>query len=246
MTAEIWLAVLGGALVGGFVNGFAGFGTALVVSGLWFALLPTEVVPPLIILCAVTGQLVSLWRLSGHLSWAKALPLISGGLPGVPLGTLIVVAVSPDGLKLLIGGFLVVYTLWSFIAGHSIPQITPRSRLGDRVVGFCGGVLGGIAGLAGPVPIVWLQLQRLAPSEQRARYQPFNLTILLLSAVSMAMFGQITNDVLLLMAIALPATVAGVYLGLNTYRAVSDAAFRRAVLMLLLLSGLMILAQTLS
>jgi hypothetical protein len=52
--------VLVGALVAGFTTGFAGFGTGLVASGLWFYALPASMVPPLVILASVAGQIVGL------------------------------------------------------------------------------------------------------------------------------------------------------------------------------------------
>ena len=49
-----------GALVAGFTTGFAGFGTGLVASGLWFHALPAAMVPPLVALASVAAQLVGL------------------------------------------------------------------------------------------------------------------------------------------------------------------------------------------
>jgi uncharacterized protein len=45
-----------GALAGGFVSGLAGFGTALVVLGIWLYVLPPTVAVPLVLICSVVAQ----------------------------------------------------------------------------------------------------------------------------------------------------------------------------------------------
>ncbi|GAA6209197.1 sulfite exporter TauE/SafE family protein [Cognatishimia sp. WU-CL00825] len=240
------LVALGtGALVSGFVSGFAGFGTALFASAFWFAVLPAHLVPPLVILAAVAGQIVGLARLKRQLTFKRALPLISGGIIGVPIGTLVLFVLSPWVIKLGIGLFLVSYALWQMLGEKFRITIGPQPLALDRAIGFIGGILGGIAGLAGPVPIVWLQLQALPASEQRARYQPFNLCILALSALSMAIFGVITAEVLKLALFAVPLTVIAAWFGVKAYARVSENSFRIWILCLLLVSGCFVLLQTL-
>lgn len=240
-TTELFLAL--GALVAGFVSGFAGFGTALFASGIWFAVMPVHVVAPLVILCAFVGQLMGLIRLSKHISIRGAWPLISGGIVGVPIGTVALFALSPTVIKLAIGLFLVIYAIWQLLGERTRIVIGPQPMIYDRLVGFVGGILGGIAGLAGPLPIIWLQLQDLPASQQRARYQPFNLCILGLSCLSLAVFGLFTTELLSLALYAVPLTAIGAWFGIKLYQRTSEQAFRVWILVLLLLSGLFILSQ---
>lgn len=245
MDLTLIATVILGAFTGGFISGFAGFGFALVVSGIWFAALPTHIVPPLIILSATAGQLVGLARLAEHISWPKAWPLIWAGILGIPIGTMLVAYGAPDRIKLVVGVFLVVYTLWQFMARRSVPQIKVQGLLGDRIVGFLGGILGGLAGLSGALPVIWYQMVGLSPAEQRARYQPYNLAILALAAVSMLAFGQLTIEVLRLSALAIPFVIIGALSGVWMFHRVTARGFKRAVLSLLLISGILILAQSL-
>lgn len=43
MELQLLIALAAGALAAGFINGFAGFGTALVASSFWFLVLPPHV-----------------------------------------------------------------------------------------------------------------------------------------------------------------------------------------------------------
>ncbi|MFY0595425.1 MAG: sulfite exporter TauE/SafE family protein [Cognatishimia sp.] len=243
MDITLILGLLAGAALGGFINGFAGFGTALFASGIWFAVLPFELVPPLIVISAMAGQLIGLARLSAHVSFHKAWPLISGGLLGVPVGTLALFVIPPTVIKSFVAVFLIAYAMWKIFGSSRQVQLPPKPLYRERLVGVAGGILGGLAGLAGPLPLIWCQLQNLTPQDQRARYQPFNLLILSAALVSMLSFGMITIDVIKLAVLSFPATLLSTLLGLWVFKRTSDAAFKALILWLLLASGVAILLQ---
>ena len=66
--------VVAGALVAGFTTGFAGFGTGLVASGFWFHVLPAAMVPPLVALASVAGQIVGVVTVRKAFDWARLRP----------------------------------------------------------------------------------------------------------------------------------------------------------------------------
>ncbi len=68
--------VVVGALVAGFITGFAGFGTGLVASGLWFHALPAAIVPPLVALASVAAQLAGLITVRKAFDWSRAMPYL--------------------------------------------------------------------------------------------------------------------------------------------------------------------------
>lgn len=243
MELQLLIALAAGALAAGFINGFAGFGTALVASGFWFLVLPPHVVPPLIIVSALTGQLVGLFKLAGTLSWRKSGYLLSGGLIGVPFGAALLALLDPAAVKALIGGFLIAYALLQFAGWPPQPPTARSEGLGDRIAGFAGGVLGGFAGLSGVVPLVWLQMRGFAAKAQRERYQPFNLLVLTFASAAMLVIGKLDRELLVYAAISIPFTLLGAFLGVRCFKGISEARFRQAVLLLLLISGAIIVAQ---
>ena len=129
------------------------------------------------------------------------------------------------------------------------PPRAPASAqdgIADRGIGFLGGVLGGFAGLSGVLPLVWLQILRLSPAEQRARYQPFNLFILLLAAVAMVFVDKVDVELMAFAAVAIPFSLLGAVIGANMFLSISEKTFQRAVLLLLLVSGCFIVGQSLT
>ena len=238
--------VLGGALIAGFTTGFAGFGTGLVASGLWFHALPAPMVPPLVALASVAAQLVGLIAVRKSFEWARALPYLAGGVIGVPFGVAALSLASPALLKLSVGLFLALYAAAQLLglARRSIGDWGGKPA--DGAVGVTGGFLGGFAGLSGALPLVWLQMRGGPSARQRATYQPFNLIVLALAALAMTVSGALDGRVALIAALCLPATLVGAWIGVRFYRAVDETLFRRVVLVLLLTSGLLLTGQNLA
>jgi uncharacterized membrane protein YfcA len=237
------LIVIVGALVAGFITGLAGFGTGLVASGLWFHALPAAMVPPLVALSSVAAQIVGLIAGRKAFDWPRTWPYLAGGAIGVPLGIGALAAASPFLLRTSVGAFLVVYAAYQLFQRRKCEIGAWGGRSADGIIGVGGGFLGGFAGLSGPLPLVWLQLRGGGSDSQRAVYQPFNLIVLTLASVGMAVSGQITMPMLWIAFLCLPATLIGAWIGARVYVGVSAQAFQRVVLCLLLVSGCILLVQ---
>jgi len=237
--------VIAGALVAGFTTGFAGFGTGLVASGFWFHVLPAGMVPPLVALASVAGQIVGFVTVRKAFDWTRLMPFLIGAAVGIPLGVAALAAVSPFWLKMSAGAFLVVYSAYQLLARRRREIGAWGGPGADGVIGIGGGFLGGFAGLSAPLPVMWLQLRGGSTDSQRAIYQPFNLIVLSLASAGMAVGGQITAPVLWVTLFSLPATLAGAWIGGRLYGAVSARTFQRLLLLLLLGSGAILVAQAL-
>jgi uncharacterized membrane protein YfcA len=238
--------VIIGALLGGFTSGFAGFGTGLVASGLWFHALPAAAVPPLVALASVVAQIVGLITVRKAFDWSRAAPYLAGGAIGIPLGIGALALASPFLIRISIGAFLVVYATFQLFQRRKRRIGDRGGKFADSIVGISGGFLGGFAGLSGPLPLIWLQLRGGESDRQRAVYQPFNLIVLALASIGMALSGQITTQVLRIALLCLPATLVGAWIGAHVYVGVSAQTFQRVVLSLLLVSGGILIAQALS
>ena len=245
MTAIAFVVLLFGALAGGFVSGLAGFGTALMALGIWLYVLPPAVAVPLVLICSIIAQtstLPSFWR---SFDFGLVWPFLIGGLAGVPLGTLLIAHADPHVFKLSFGVLLLVFpTALYFNRTPIAPSF--GGRVADGMVGFSGGILGGLAGLSGPLPILWANLRGWGKDERRGIFQTFNWTILTASLCLQAGTGFVNLEVLWLALLAFPATLFGAWIGARTYHALSDQNFRDVVLGLLFLSGVGLVWSSLS
>jgi uncharacterized protein len=221
---------------GGFVTGLAGFGTALTALGIWLYVLPPATAVPLVLICSIVAQtstLPSFWRsFDFRLVW----PFLIGGLAGVPLGIMLIARADPVVFKFSIGVLLLVFPAALYFNRAPIAW-SFGGRPADAMVGFAGGILGGLAGLSGPLPILWASVRGWGKDERRGIFQTFNWTVLSVSLCLQAGTGFVTPEVLWLALLALPATLFGAWLGARIYHVLSDGNFRDIVLGLLFLSG---------
>jgi uncharacterized membrane protein YfcA len=228
------------AFLGGFASGLAGFAMGFVVSGIWLHVITPIQTTALIAGYGLWTQGYGVWKLRQTLSWPVVAPFIIGGLIGVPLGAVLLTYLDPNHVRLGVGVLLVVYSVY----GLTKPAFKPRQAgTGtDGSIGFLNGVLGGLTGLPGFVITVWCQMRGWTKDEQRAVFQPVILTGMMMIAVSLSVAGAITIDTLKLYALGLPALLAGLWLGFKCYGKLDDATFRKLVLVLLLCSGIALIA----
>src|ERR1700710_2220884 len=213
-----------------------GFGTALMALGIWLYAVPANIAVPLVLICSVAAQLSTLPAMWKLLDFRLAWPCVAGGLLGMPIGTLLVAPADPQIFKLSVGVMLLVFPA-AFYFMRSNLAWSFGGRLADGAIGFAGGILGGLAGLSGPLPILWASVRGWSKDQRRGVFQIFNGTVLGAALCLQAASGLIHQEVLWLTLLAFPGTLIGSWLGTRAYHALSDQNFRDVVLGLLFLSG---------
>jgi uncharacterized protein len=236
MSGIVLAVLMAGALAGGFVSGLAGFGTALMALGIWLYVLPPSVAVSLVLICSIVAQTATMHSVWRSINFRLVWPFLVGGVAGVPLGTILVAYADPRLFKLSVGVMLLVFPTALYLQRKPM-ALSIGGQAVDAGIGFLGGVLGGLAGLSGPVPILWASVRGWGKDERRGMFQIFNWTVLTAALCIQAGTGFITREIMWLTLIALPATIGGAWLGARTYHALSDGNFRDVVLGLLFLSG---------
>ena len=231
------LIVLLGAAAAGFAQGVSGFAFSLVALSIWAWAVEPQLAAPMSVFGALVGQLVALpWVWRGF-DLRKLLPLVIAGLAGVPLGALLLQWLDPTLFRFALGLFLLVYcpVMLMLPADYSWPH---GGRIADGASGFAGGVLGGLAGISGPVPTLWTTLRGWDKDTQRGVLQAFNIAMHVATLTVYALSGKLTGDVLVMFAWIAPALAIPAVLGVLLFRRLAARTFRRLILLLLLVSGL--------
>jgi hypothetical protein len=68
------------------------------------------------------------------------------------------------------------------------------------------------------------------------------LAAIVMTAISLGASGAVTADIVTLYVLGLPALLAGLWLGFRLYGKLDDLAFRKVILVLLLVSGIALIA----
>jgi len=228
-----------GAALAGLVMGLVGFGTGLAALGFWLFVVDPVLAVPLISICSLATTAFTFRVFSYAISWKRLAPFFIGAAAGLPLGIALLAKLDPAIFKVSTGIFLIGYTAFRLLL---LPQITLKNagRVGDTIVGFGGGILGGFAAIPGPFSTVWCGLRGWSKDEQRAVFQPFNQIIILIAFAGYATQGLVTKELGILALYCVPASLAGLVLGMAGYKRLDEAQFQRAVLLLLLGSGFML------
>ncbi len=193
---------------GALVAGLSGFAFGLVVSAIWLYILTPLQTATLIIAFGLIVQGYSVWKLRAALDWKKLWPFVAGAALGVPVGVGILTWANPAQVRMGVGAFLVLYSLYALLR-PAIPTVKAGGAVADAGIGFLNGVLGGITGLAGILVTIWCGLRGWPKDVQRTVFQPVAVAIFAMSAFWIGAKGAITPDTIKLFVIGLPALVRG-------------------------------------
>jgi len=231
---------LAAAFAGGFASGLAGFAMGFVVSGIWLHILTPVQTTTLIVGYGLLTQGYGVWKLRHALTWRSIAPFVIGGIVGAPIGTMLLTYIDPAYLRGGVGLLLVIYGTYGLAQPRLEP--VPGSVSADVAIGFMNGMLAGLTGLPGFIITVWCQLRGWTKDLQRAVFQPVMLAAIVVNVISLGIVGAITTDTLQLYLLGLPPMAAGLWVGFKLYGTLDDAAFRKVILVLLLISGLGLIA----
>ncbi|MFT3803250.1 MAG: sulfite exporter TauE/SafE family protein [Burkholderiaceae bacterium] len=228
------LAVFAGA----FVSGLAGFAFSAVAGAVLLHVFPAQEAVPLMMVCSVVIQMINLWGLRKSIHWVGSIPLIAGGLLGVPIAVHLLQTADTRFLRL---GFGLIVTLY---AGYMLFR-PGLAKLGEQaagkyttaLIGFGGGLVGGLTAMPGAVPTIWCDMRGMSKGGQRGLVQPFIASTQIFAVALLLGQHSFSRKIAVDLAVSVPAMLAGVGLGLLAFRHVNEQAFRKIILVMLFLSG---------
>ncbi|MEY8839517.1 sulfite exporter TauE/SafE family protein [Cribrihabitans sp. XS_ASV171] len=239
------LLALGG-FAGGFVNGFAGFGTALFAMGFFLIVLdPVTAVATIAPISVIVG-LQGLWvvRREIRADLPRLLRFLLPGLAGVPVGLMLLSHIDAQTLRYLVAGMLILYGGY-FGFRRTLPRFDRLTPVADGAVGLVGGILGGLAAISGALLALWVSMRPWPKAEARAMMQPYNGAILAVTVTLLAARGTYDAPTLAGIGVALPAALLAAQGGIFAFRRVADDQFRRVIILLCLAMGVGILTRDL-
>jgi len=226
------------ALVGAFVQSTTGFGFALVLSPVLFAVMePVEAVMALLVLGLALSVLVLFERgRPEHVDWRALVPMLLAALPGLAVGAVLLTQLSKEALQVAVGVAVIGAAAWQ--AHRRTRRDSVRMARGAGVAaGFTSGVLTTSISVSGPPVVLWLEARGASPEEFRASlaatFLALNLTggALLLGAEGT---GSIDAGAV---ALLLGVVFAGYALGALAFRRLDRERFYTLVLALVACTG---------
>lgn len=229
--------IVGGAY---FVRGITGFGSGLIAIPLLALFLPLTVVVPMVGLLDYIASSGHGMRHRQAIVWREILPLLPFTLAGVLVALYLFQTVDGELLRTILGGFILCYAVYSLLGLGPQQQ---GSRLWAIPAGSLGGMVGTLFGTGGPFYVIYLRLRHLDKQAFRA-----TIAMVFLIDGSSRLIGYFASgfyhaQTIVLVALALPIMVLGMYLGGHVHTSLSPQAFARGIGVLLIGSGLALILR---
>jgi uncharacterized membrane protein YfcA len=239
-TIDLSLQLLLSAAIfaGAVVSGLVGFAFSAVAGAVVLHILPPTEAVPLMMACSILTQAISLVTLRRTIVWRGSAPLIAGGVIGVAPALYLLHTIDAQTFRFAFGAFLALYAAYMLLRPAATPAQATASRLHCVIVGFGGGLIGGLTAMPGALPTIWSDLRGMSKDQQRGLVQPFIMAMQVLALGLMLSHNALSTVFLHQLALSLPALAVGATLGVMMFRRISDAVFRRIALSLVLVAGL--------
>lgn len=224
-------------IVAGFISGVSGLGAAMFAVPFVAVFIEPHMLIP-ISTCLVTFLCLEIGLIyRKDLLWTELRKLLLGALPGLLLGTYILVIIPTSLLLMAIGIVMICFVLWQFL--HKVPEKAGTSSLMTTLgVGFIAGILATAVSFGGPPCAVyslhmgWTQKQTLST---------LNIWGGLASLIGLGTYyfsGLINHDVLYWAMLGIPAVSAGIFLAVPVNRFINIRVFRIILLIVIGIGGL--------
>ena len=217
-------------LLASFIRGFSGFGfSAVFVAGATFVIEPSAAVP-LAIAYEVLASIVQGHSVRHEIRWADFRILLVAAIIGNPIGVLVLTTVDGDVLRAITLATLLLLTV-GLLAGHSA-RIEPTPTL-VFTVGVIAGVVNGATAMSGLVLVLAMSVAAISAAETRGTLVAYFFASNLVVLTTLLVVGELHDELFWRMLFGIPLLVIGIVAGSLTFRASSDAAFRRLTLVVL-------------
>jgi len=242
MTDLTW--VIGGWFVGGFINGVAGFGAAMVAMPIIAPFIDFSVAVPSCALIVLTLSCQVGWTFKRYIQWRYIRGILMGAVPGVLLSIPVLANVSETNLKATMGAFIACYAFWSLCTDNG--EIRAIHNAWGYLAGVLSSALGMAFGFNGPPLAAYIAYSGCpAKAVKGVLSAGFIITgICIVSAKAIG--GQINSVVLLTYAAATPAAILGSKLGIWLSSSLNEASYRKILFIALAAMGLRIMWTALS
>jgi uncharacterized membrane protein YfcA len=225
------------SLVAFVVRGLSGFGSSMIgIGSLSIVLPPAQVIPAFLAveLLTTVNLLPGVWR---DIDWRSLRWVVAGCALSTPLGLTVLATLDPNPMRLAVSGCLlaIAVLMLSGLAQRYAPMRRPGA-VGALAVGGVAGLLNGAAGIGGPPAIVFY-FATTGAAVGRATLIAFFLFTDVYALAWAGGAGLLANIGWKLIAVALPFSLAGIWIGQRIYLQLDEARLRRLIWQLLAALG---------
>jgi hypothetical protein len=168
--------------------------------------------------------------------------MLAAGSVTIPLGVWLLRHVDGSFYSLGLGVFLTAYG--SYVVMRRENRVLPGNAWLDAAAGALGGIAGGLAGFPGSFVTIWCSMRGWDKLRQRAVYQPYILVMQVVTIACLRLQTPVHAGVVKDLRFV-PFALLGAIGGLAVFQRMNNKQFHAAVSLLLVASGIGLLARAL-
>jgi len=234
-------AVAAVVLVAALVSSIAGFAfAALAGSALAYLRFDPVQAVMTMALCSIAIQAYAVWQLRASIRWRALAPMLVAGAVGTPVGVALLVHIDAKLYAAVLGAIVSGYGAYVLLRRQA--RVVRAEAWHDLLAGALGGILGGLSSAPGLAVTIWCSLRGWDKAQQRAVYQPFILCMQLVTVACLVWTAAPHVDAVRT-ASFVPFALLGAVGGFALYRRMTLQQFHGAVSILLIVSGVGLLAR---
>ncbi|MEM7270358.1 MAG: sulfite exporter TauE/SafE family protein [Pseudomonadota bacterium] len=234
-----WIVISLAVVISGVSKGGFGAGVGFLATPLMALMIsPVQaaaVMLPILILMDQIGM-TAYWR---RWRWQSVWPPMAAALVGIGIGGLAFGEINPDLFRLGLGLIAILFTLFLLArqSGWAPNTVAPRG-VRASIWGAVSGLTSTVSHAGGPPITIYLLGERLDKTEYQAASVLIFWWINLVKLIPYAALGVLSVPSLTTSAMLTPAALAGVALGVWLHKRVSQTAFFRLMIGLLLITSI--------
>lgn len=232
-TWQFWVAVAATGIAG-LMRGYAGFGTAILLSPVFSTLWGPLIGVPVMLLMELLVSAQLLPRAMRQADHRTILPLGLAAVLATPLGAWVLLTAEPEALRRAIGLLVLVFG-FALMSGWRYRGTRPTGL--NVAVGVVSGLMKGATGMSGPPVILYLLAGTEEAKQHRASLILFFAMISVVSIFIPLWAGLVDAAVLAKLVLLLPVMLCCVPVGARSFSLIPVVWYRRFALAFLTLAG---------
>jgi uncharacterized membrane protein YfcA len=229
-------------VIAGFpARGGLGAGGGVVAVPLLALVLPIQLIVPVMTTLNFLASARHGVRDRRMIQWRDVKRLMPAALVGVALGLYLFTAIDPRPLSRALGVFVILYAIYMLATAGRLPEVAERwskplaAAMGASRTG------GNAVRRGGPLFVIYLNTQRLSKDQFRTTMTAIMMGMSVARIAGYASLGFLDLSGLKYLAAAIPLMLLGGYLGDLVVRHIDQRRFERALGILLIVSGVVLL-----
>lgn len=216
------------------IQGITGFGKSLVATPILSLFIPTNEVIIIVILSGFISNILLLIKTIKYSNIKQIWVMIIMGVIGILAGVQLLAIAPVIELKIGMG---VMVILSAVMLGSGLKLKIKENHLSYGVAGITSGFITGLLSMGGPPVVFFFQNQKHKKHEFRGNLTLFFTFTGIFAIASLFLNHLITLDIITKILFFMPASIIGVLLGDYLSHKLEEQLFKKIVLLILIISG---------